>query len=151
MSRPGAVGFVRVRRFFEDFYNGRHLDLLDELFSPSSTLHHGGQAHSHTVAEWKQILGQWTVAFPDLRFTLDDLIAEGDGVLARVTYRGTHRAPFWGIAPTGRPMQVTEMLLVRFEGGRMVEAWMEFDELGQHRQLGWPLEPAPGEGDETRG
>ena len=66
----------------------------------------------------------------------DDLIAEGDRALARVTYRGTHLAPFWTIPPTGKRMEVSELLLVRVENGWLAEAWEAYDEFGRISQLG---------------
>jgi predicted ester cyclase len=80
-------------------------------------------------------------AFPDLRFTAEDIIAEGDKVAARYTMRGTHQGEFMGVAPTGNRIEVTGIDIVRFEGGKMVEHWANSDELGMMQQLG--VIPAP--------
>jgi predicted ester cyclase len=75
-------------------------------------------------------------AFPDLQFTAEDMIAEGDKVAARYTMRGTHQGEFMGVAPTGNQIEVTGIDIVRFEGGKMVEHWANSDELGMMQQLG---------------
>lgn len=80
-------------------------------------------------------------AFPDLRLTLDDVIAEGDKVVARWSAHGTHRGsgkhPLFGsVKGTGRKMRVSGITILRFEEGRVVETWGLTDELGAARQLG---------------
>ena len=75
-------------------------------------------------------------AFPDLQATIEDMIAEGDTVAARITVRGTHGGEYRGIAPTGRPMVRPGIYIVRIENGRIVETWNNGDELGLMQQLG---------------
>ncbi len=80
---------------------------------------------------------RWLVgAFPDLRFEIDDLVAEGDKVLAYVTMRGTHEGEFQGIAPTGRSFETTAMHLFRVRDGKAVEHWAVRDDLRLLLQLG---------------
>jgi predicted ester cyclase len=134
-----------ARRFFLEYFNEKQQHILGELFAPPTTLHYRGQDHIHTVDEWNTILGMWMTAYPDLHYTIDDMIAEGDKVLVRTTYSGTHLGDFWDIAPTGKAMRATEMLLVRIADGRIVEAWEEYDEIGHRWQLGWDLAPRPGD------
>ena len=75
-------------------------------------------------------------AIPDLRIDLDDVVAEGDKVVVRLTLRGTHRGDLAGIAPTGRAIEVGVMDLFHLRGGKMSEHWALFDNLGMLRQLG---------------
>jgi predicted ester cyclase len=75
-------------------------------------------------------------AFPDIRFSLEELIAEGEVVAARYHWRGTHRGVFLGIAPTGRAIVVRGMDFYRISGGRLVEHWDNVDEFGMLSQLG---------------
>ena len=75
-------------------------------------------------------------AFPDLRFTIEELVAEGDMVAGRLTMSGTHEGPLMGMPPTGRPVRQDHMHCVRFEGGKAVEHWGVRDDLGMMRQLG---------------
>ncbi len=74
--------------------------------------------------------------FPDARFPLYDLIAEGDRVVARWGLQGSHRAEFMGVPPTGRRVEVTGMVIYRLAGGEIVEYWGNFDTLGLMQQLG---------------
>jgi steroid delta-isomerase-like uncharacterized protein len=75
-------------------------------------------------------------AFPDARITVEDVIAEGDRVAFRSTFRGTHREPFFGIAPTGREVTVGLVDIIRVEDGRIVEQWGGPDVFDLLQQLG---------------
>jgi predicted ester cyclase len=79
---------------------------------------------------------EWTTAFPDWRFTLRTLVAEGDQVVAHIPYSGTHRGTIMGVEPTGRSCTVDEMVIFRIAEAKIVEAWEVFDEAGMWRQLG---------------
>ncbi len=70
------------------------------------------------------------LAFPDYLFSVDDLIAEGDKVAARVTVTGTHRSEMMGLGPTRKPVRTSGIEVFRFEGGRMAEHWATFDNSG---------------------
>ena len=82
------------------------------------------------------MVAHWRTAFPDFRFEVADLIAEGDKVVARVPFTGTHRGQLMDIAPTGRTVRVGEILILRIADGKIAEAWEEYDELEMRRQLG---------------
>ena len=82
-------------------------------------------------------------AFPDLHFTIEDQIAEGDRVVTRFTARGTHQGAFIGIPPTGKQGVVTGTGIDRFANGKIVEAWFNSDDLGLLQQLG--VVPSPGQ------
>ena len=71
-----------------------------------------------------------------MKLTVDDQIAEGDRVVARFTVHATHQGPFGDISQTGNPVTVTGVLITRFMGGKSVEDWQSFDELGMLRQIG---------------
>ena len=85
----------------------------------------------------------YLTAFPDLYFTVEDLIAEGDKAVARLTVRGTQQGVFMGIPPTGKHVTVTAIDINRFAGGKSVEHWLNMDTLGLLQQLG--VIPAPGQ------
>jgi steroid delta-isomerase-like uncharacterized protein len=85
--------------------------------------------------------GEFRGAFPDFYSTIDDQIAEGDGVATRWTMHGTHEGEFRGIAPTGKQITVTAIGIFRFSDGKVVESWDNFDQLGMMRQLGVVLPP----------
>ena len=84
----------------------------------------------------KQYVSTYRNAFPDLHFTIDDLVAEGDKVVWRFTSKGTHQGNFMGLPPTGKTSIVTGMVLFRLENSRIVEAYVNFDTLGLLQQLG---------------
>ena len=84
----------------------------------------------------KQYVSAFRSGFPDLHFTIEDQVAEGDIVVTRWTARGTHRGEFQGVPATGRKIQLAGTDIDRFVGGRVVECWAHVDELGLMRQLG---------------
>lgn len=75
-------------------------------------------------------------AFPDVQTTLEDILVDGDKVVTRWTNRGTHTAPFMGVAPTGRQVSYTGISIDRLENGKIVESWRNSDMLGLLRQIG---------------
>ncbi|HLU55543.1 MAG TPA: ester cyclase [Pseudonocardia sp.] len=85
--------------------------------------------------------GVWA-AFPGIRLTLDDLVAEGDRVAVRFHLSGRHCGDFMGVPPTGRDVVITGQTVLRFRGGRVIERWTTTDQLGLMVQLG--AVPAPG-------
>ncbi len=80
-------------------------------------------------------------AFPDLTCTVQEQVAEGEKVVSRWTVRGTHQGEFFGVAVTGNQVEFTGIQIDRFEGGKIVEEWAEFDLLGAMRQMGAVREP----------
>jgi predicted ester cyclase len=139
-----------VRNFFEEVWNNKNLDLLDEVYSPDFVLHAlwqntsaGGAIEAHGIEPAKKVIGGWLAGFPDMTVTVDDQVAEGDRVGSRHTSTGTHTETFMGMAPTGKKATITGMTITRIENGKMAEAWTAWDALGMFEQLG--LAPgAPG-------
>ena len=123
------------RRVFEEVLNKGNLALVDELFSPDNVVH-TSTGPVHGSEGFKQFVNMYLSAFPDLQFTIEDMVAEGDKVVTRYTARGTHRGDLQGIPPTGKPATVTGIVISRYEGGKSVEGWLEFDALGMMQQLG---------------
>ena len=78
----------------------------------------------------------WRAAFPDFRLTIEDLIAEGETVMARWSCRGTHKGDLSGIAPTGKQFTISGVSIARFANGKMAEGWVNWDALGLMQQLG---------------
>jgi predicted ester cyclase len=83
----------------------------------------------------KQFAAGMREAFPDLQVTIEEQRAEGDRVLTRFRTRGTHQGELWGIPPTGKEVQITNMSMCRIEGGKMAEEWPAPDRLGMMQQL----------------
>jgi C-1 hydroxylase len=123
-------------RSFVEAWNSRDFDRFDALMGDDAVLHISvgdlpcGPAGTRAIAE------EWTSAFPDWRFSVQNLIAEGDRVVAHMPYSGTHRGAIMGVEPTGRSCTVDEMVIFRVGNGKIVEAWEVFDEAGMWRQLG---------------
>jgi predicted ester cyclase len=90
----------------------------------------------------RQQFEAFRAAFPDFRAVIHDQIAEGDKVVTRKIFHGTHRGELMGIGPTGREVQIEVIDIVRVEGGQIVEHWNVVDRLGLLQQLGALPEPA---------
>lgn len=112
-----------VIRLIDEVWNAGELRLLTELWS--------GPSRDEAYSLHKTLTG----AFPDLRIDIDDLIAEGDKVVARMTFHGTHRGPFRGIPATGRQVSFTAIRVYRLADGKIVESWANQDALGLLGQL----------------
>jgi predicted ester cyclase len=93
---------------------------------------------------FKQFIAAQFGVFPDMAVTVEDLIAEGDRVAARVTTRGTHAGELIGLPPTGRRVEWSGISMTRHAGGKIVEQWGEFDALGLLQQLSGDALSAPG-------
>jgi predicted ester cyclase len=118
-----------VRRYYAEAWNGYDLAVVDELVAP--TYQPGGPEGE------KGLITGAHAAFPDIHFTIDDLLAaERDSVVARWTARGTHQGRFRGIAPTGRQVSYSGITIYRLAGGQLVAGWSKSDQLGLLQQLG---------------
>ena len=132
-----------MHRFFEEVYTKKDLAALDELIAPTHIDHAAAAASLPGGPEGsRQAIGMMLTGFPDLHVTVEDMIAEGDEVVARVTMSGTQQGAFMGIPPTGKHVSITGIDINRFVGGKSVEHWVEMDKLGMMQQLG--VLPAPG-------
>lgn len=132
-----------VRRVYEQVWNNKDLDALDELFAPDIVNHEAPPGLPPGIEGSKAYLGMFMSAFPDTQMTIEDQIAEGDKVLTRWTATGTHTGELMGIPATGKQVTVTGLDLSRIAGGKVVEAWGQFDQMGMMQQLG--VVPTPGE------
>jgi steroid delta-isomerase-like uncharacterized protein len=122
-----------VQQFFDEVINQRNLAALGQFLSPN--------AINHTVPagfpqEPNQFLGLHLGAFPDMRATVEELLADGDKVIARVSYQGTHQGAFMGIPPTGKQINVMGINIFRIANGQLVEHWGLSDRVTALRQLG---------------
>lgn len=133
-----------VREDIERIWNEGELSFVDELYADDYVLHdpslpeevHGPEGYKSYVRELRE-------AFPDLTVSDDAMITEGDTVAIRYSWRGTHEGEFMGIEPTGKRVEGTGMVFVRFEDGKVREDWIIDDSLGLLRQLG--VIESPGE------
>ena len=125
-----------VRRFFEELLSTDNLAVADEILSPDFHFYFAGSSDPMGLESYKEFLMARRAAFPDRRFVVEDMIAEGDKVSARFTMRGTHKGELRGIAPTGREVTMTGIDMIRLSEGKMVEDRVEVDQLGMMQRLG---------------
>jgi len=112
---------------------------LKELLAPDFVAHlPSGPANREVFLQHNAV---FNMAFSGVQLTVKDLIAEGDKVVARTTWRGTHTGDFQGLSPTGKQIAISAFISERFKDGKTVEHWSLFDQLGLMRQLG--LVPPP--------
>src|SRR5215469_284690 len=125
----------KLRRILEEFHSDGKLAVANEIVSPAYIVH-GIPGQPPGPEGLKQGSAWMHASFPDLRFTVEDQIAEEETVVTRWTLRGTHQGEFLGIAPTGKPVTVSGVSIWRFAEGKAVEAWVEMNWLGLLQQLG---------------
>jgi predicted ester cyclase len=125
-----------VRRFSEELFGTGNLQLLDEIIAPHAV-------HTASTSNWepgregfrKHVL--WIHnALPDIHLTVEDLIAEGEQVVAFWAIRGTHQGEFWGVQPTGRPVVITAVIRLQVINGQVYHCQFLPDRLGILIQLG---------------
>ena len=140
-----VVNKAGVRRFLEEAFGQGKTEVVDEVLDPDFVCHdpnsETGEIRGADVI--KQEIAYFRNAVPDLTYTVDDQVAEGDKVVTRYTASGTHEGEFFGVAPTGNRIEMRGIQIDRFdeESGRMVEEWPEYDLLVAMRQIGAIPEP----------
>ena len=125
-----------VRRWVEEGWNNGNLAVVDQVYAPNYIQHEPPPLLVTSSEALKQYVGGYLAAFPDLHFTIEDLVAEGDKVVWRFTSKGTQKGSFMGIPPTGKTGIITGMVIFRLENSRIVEGWVNIDTLGLLQQLG---------------
>ena len=123
------------RRTIEAIGHG-DADALDELLSPDVVDHNPLPGQPPGLTGFKHWMHTVRTSLPDLEGTIEDVVAEGDRVAGRVTWRGTQHGPFAGVGPTGNPIQFTAIHIVRLAGGRIAEWWGAANLLDALEQIG---------------
>jgi predicted ester cyclase len=130
MSMSAEENKALVRREQEELWNHTgNLDAAEEIFAPDYA-----EAARQEAADFRR-------GFPDVVSAIEDLIAEGDKVVARWRASATHRGEYMGIPPTGREVEFTGISVYRIEGGKVAESWTAEDDLGLMRQIGAVPDP----------
>ena len=125
----------KARRSWE-IVNQRNPDLIEEFYPPNFVWHEPDQDIQGSE-QAKQFVSMYKTAFPDLKGTAEDMIAEGGKVVTRWTLRGTHQGEIEEFGPpTGRQMELKGITISRIEGGKIVEEWEAYDNLSVMLQLG---------------
>ena len=127
-----------ARRFFEEVFSNGKLNVLDEIIAKDHVNNGPGNLPGSPAGPegTKQLVTVYRNAFPDLRFTIDEQIAEGDKVVTRWTAYGTQHGEMAGIPATGKSATVTGIVVDRFVNGKIAESWGIFDQFGMMQQLG---------------
>jgi predicted ester cyclase len=121
-----------VRRLFEEAFNHDRGELVEELVSPNYVDATGERG----PAAFKQVIARLRSAFPDIHYTVEELLAEDDKVAIRWHWSGTHRGVFRGITPTERSLTNNGSAIFRVEAGQIVAAALETDRLGFLQSIG---------------
>jgi predicted ester cyclase len=129
-----AENIALYRRLAENLNAGR-LEIFDEMLAPDIELPTIAPAAEPTIAGLKQLNEAFRAGFPDLHGTLEEIFASGDWVAARVTWTGTHTGELLSQPPTGKTISITELEIVRFENGRIVDLRQVADLAGLMAQL----------------
>ena len=125
-----------MRRVYDEVINGGNVALIDELVAADFIEHEEFPGLAGGREGMKQFFTMMRTAFPDLRMAVDDLIAEGDKVVARTTMSGTHKGKFMGMDPSGKQFRVSAIDVIRFADGKAVEHWGLTDAAAMMEQIG---------------
>ena len=124
------------RRIMEEVFGKGNVDLVDELVAQDVVDHNPMPGQAPGREGLKEMATMIRSAFPDLKVTVEDQIAEGDLAVDRFVITGTQQAEFMGIPAAGKRINVTGILIHRIQNGKVVEHWEEFDVMGMMQQLG---------------
>jgi steroid delta-isomerase-like uncharacterized protein len=130
-----------ITRFVEELWNERRLDVADAIFARDCVTH---QLQSGVPADAvprgpqaiKEHVMGWVASFPDLRFTIEQMLSEDDRVVMQLLMEGTHRGPWLGIPASGKKVQIRMFTVHRVVQGKIVEDWVLVESLGFFQQLG---------------
>ena len=126
-----------IERYFEEVWNQGKLVVLDEIISVNYINHSPGMPNPPCGPEGlKPIVTAIRLAFPDLKYVIENVVVSDDQVAIHTTMYGTHLGDFFGLAPTGKTIKVAQMQIERIQNGRIVEHWRVTDDLSLLRQLG---------------
>jgi steroid delta-isomerase-like uncharacterized protein len=130
-----------ISRFVEELWNQRRLDVADAIFAKDCVTH---QLRSGSPADAlprgpqsiKEHIARWIASFPDLHFSVEQMLCEGDRVVTQLLMEGTHQSAWMGIPPTGKKMQIRMFTVHRVVQGKIAEDWVLVESLGVFQQLG---------------
>ena len=131
-------------RHFNQVLNQGQLDVVDEIYTSDYVLdapvRSDGSSQARSLTQGREQLKQrvtlFRTAFPDIYFSQDEVVGEGDTVAVRYNFSGTHRGVFAGIMPSGRSISIMGILIAHLRDGKISEAWSAFDSAELIKQLG---------------
>ena len=125
-----------IDRVVDEMLNNKNLDAISECYTEGFIWHGpGGRKHPGHAAT-REMVGGYLTAFPDLRFTLQQLLIDGDKTAGYFRATGVHDGPLGDIPATGKSIDITGLVISRFEGTKIAEEWEVFDELAMLQQIG---------------
>ena len=124
-----------VNRVVDEMFNKGNLAVADEVLA-TNYVYHFPMMEIKGPEGFKQFVSTMRTAFPDMKITIDDLLAEGDMVAARITMQGTFKGEMLGMAPTGKQFSFQEAVFIRFEGGKEAEVTPYGNLMEFYQQLG---------------
>jgi ketosteroid isomerase-like protein len=130
-----------VLRFYNELWNERNLNVADEIFAVDC-LTHQLQSGAETLAvvrnpeTVKHHVAEWLSGFPDLRFTVEQILVEGERVMTQSVMHGSHTGVWLGVAPTNKEVSIRLSVIHRIVDGKIVEDWVLVEALGFFQQLG---------------
>ncbi|MDQ6601941.1 MAG: ester cyclase [Chloroflexota bacterium] len=127
---------IAAQTRFGDAVNSGDFSAFDEVVAPGAIDHDPAPGQAPGPEGYRQFFTELRTAFPDLKLSLEHLVADADNIAFAYTVSGTHQGPLMGFAPTGKRMQVRGMQISKFADGKMVERWGSSDQLGMLQQLG---------------
>ena len=133
-----------MQRLYDEVVNGGNHDLIDELVADDFVDHEEFPGISNDREGMKQFVAMMSAAFDGFRMDVEDLYADGDTAIARVTIRGTHNGEFMGVPATGKEIAMPAIDIFRFAGGKAVGHWGVTDTMAMMQQLGAIPEEPPG-------
>jgi steroid delta-isomerase-like uncharacterized protein len=138
------TNMAAIRLWLEEGWSKGNVDVADQMIAPGFKVHGaGGQVISSGPDGAKELVRIWRRAMPDGMMTIDDMFAENDLVVIRMTWRGTHLGEFYGTPASGKQITCTSIGIDRLENGKVVEGWGELDMLGMMQTMG--AIPSPGQ------
>jgi steroid delta-isomerase-like uncharacterized protein len=126
-----------VRQLYEEVWNKRRLELVDEIISPSHALHDPNLTDSAVGPEaYKRQVARFITGFPDLRFTIQDIVDDKDKLAVAWTISGTHKGELMGIPATNKKMSVDGITISHILNGKIMDSYISWDVFGMMQQLG---------------
>lgn len=128
-----------ISRWFEEVWNKGRSEAIEEMFAAEGIAHGLEDAQGnpiHGVEGFKEFHRNFRSAFPDFNVTIEDMIAEGDKVVARCRVRACHTGEGLGMAPSQKPIDITGITIARIEAGKIAEGWNNFDFMKLFQQIG---------------
>lgn len=124
-----------IRKIFDQGMNQRDGQVFDECLT-ADFVNHDMPAPTPGPEGFRQVLGMFQSAFPDMHVTVEEILAEGDKVVTRGVFTGTHKGEFMGLPPSGASIQVKFIDIWRIENNRAAENWVRLDQVGLMQQVG---------------